>query len=188
MAPGDVTCLIQEWQEGKPGSETALFNALYKSLKGVAIQCLRTERPGNSLGATALVHEAYLRFRKSERLEINNRQHFLALSARVMRRILVDRARARSAGIRDGVKVPELEADLEIHSAHEACQIIAVDDALAQLTSISPRQGLLVELRFFAGYSTEEAAVILGCSSRTAKREWQVARTRLKGALDGTAG
>ena len=187
MAQGELTRLINEWQAGKPGAEAALFDALYKALHDIAIRCLRTERPGGSLGATALVHEAYLRFRKSQRIEFVDRQHFLALAARVMRRILVDRARARTAAIRAGERVPEFFADLVVRDAQEAEQILAIDNALEQLSSISPRQGRLVELRYFAGYTMDEAAGILGVSPRTAKREWQIARTRLMGALDGTA-
>ena len=169
---GELTRLINEWQAGKPGAESALFDALYKALHDIALACLRGERPGGSLSATALVHEAYLRLRKSSRIEFVDRQHFLALVARVMRRILVDRARARTAGMRAANRVPEFFADLVVRSPQEAEQIIAIDSALEQLSSISPRQGHLVELRYFAGYTMEEAAGILGVSARTAKREW----------------
>jgi|ERR1700761_1175820 RNA polymerase sigma factor (TIGR02999 family) len=186
MGPGDITKLIVEWQRGNKTAENELFEALYTRLHGIALQILRAERPGISIGPTGLLHEAYLRFQKSERLEIADRSHFLALSARVMRRILVDRARAKRTEKRDGQHVPAEWADQFVQSEQQADQILGVDRALDLLSASAPRQCRLVELRYFAGFSIEESATILGISARTARREWQVARTRLLGALDGT--
>jgi RNA polymerase sigma factor (TIGR02999 family) len=186
MIPGDITRLIAEWQGGDSSAEQALFNALYRTLHGIAQQILRTERPGQTIGATALVHEAYLRFRRTERLDVVNRAHFLALVARVMRRIIVDRARARRAEKRGTDPYAVDLTDALAITNEDATQILAVDEALSRLSQQAPRQCKLVELRYFAGYSIEESAIILGVSPRTARREWQVARARLKVTLDGT--
>jgi RNA polymerase sigma-70 factor, ECF subfamily len=186
MAEDNITRLIREWQKGSSDAESALFEALYAKLHALAVNCLRSELPGRSLSATALVHEAYLRFRTSKRIEIVDRAHFLALAARVMRRILVDRARGRLAEKRAGQQIPTDPAELLIRSDHEADEIIAVDRALDLLAEEAPRQCRLVELRYFIGMSIEETAAVLGISTRTARRDWQVARTRLMGAIDGT--
>jgi RNA polymerase sigma factor (TIGR02999 family) len=183
----EITLLIGAWQRGDPNAENALFEALYRRLHGIALQCLRNEAPGQTLGATALVHEAYLRFHNAESLTITNRAHFLALAARVMRRILVDRARARRSAKRDARMVQEDEAEMFLITVREADQILAVDRALEGLSLQSPRQARLVELRYFAGFSEDESATALGISSRQARRDWQVARTRLRIAIDGTA-
>jgi RNA polymerase sigma factor (TIGR02999 family) len=182
----EITRLISDWQRGNRDAENALFEALYLRLHGIAVQCLRSETPGHSMGPTMLVHEAYLRFERSERLEVTDRGHFLALAARVMRRIVVDRARARRTEKRGG---DQMHDDLEQAFAStdsEVDEILAVDRALESLFRQSQRQAQLVELRFFAGFNEDEAADALGISTRTARREWQVARTRLRMAINGT--
>jgi RNA polymerase sigma factor (TIGR02999 family) len=181
-----ITRLISDWQRGNRDAENALFEALYLRLHGIAAQCLRSESPGHSMGPTMLVHEAYLRFQKAERLEVADRGHFLALSARVMRRIVVDRARARRTEKRGG---DQMRDDLDQAFAandSETEEILAVDRALESLFRQSERQAQLVELRFFAGFNEDEAADALGISKRTVRREWQVARTRLRMAINGT--
>ncbi len=185
--PEEISRLIEEWRAGSGAAEQRLFEALYRKLYSIAVVCLRGESPGQTLGATALVHEAYLRLRRSERLSINDRNHFLQLCARVMRRILVDRARARRAQRRDADTSPEGAVQEIICGDKEADQILDIDRALNLLARDSPRQSALVELRYFAGYSTEECAAILDISERTVKREWQIARTRLRDSLDGRA-
>ena len=187
-SPGEITGLIAGWQRGDPAAENALFEALYRRLYGIAMQCLRSESRGQTMGATALVHEAYLRFKSADRLQIVNRGHFLALSARVMRRILVDRARARCSSKRQGLMVAAEDVDALFSSDPEAEEVLAVNRALDSLGLQSPRQARLVEFRYFAGFSEEESAAALGISVRTARREWNVARTRLRMAIDGTPG
>jgi RNA polymerase sigma factor (TIGR02999 family) len=184
VASGPITRLISAWQSGDPLAENALFDALYETLHRIALERLRIER-SPTLGPTALVHEAFLRFRSAERLTINNSQHFLFLAGRVMRRILVDRARARLSQKRgrDIVRVELVEQVVREES--DADEIIAVDRALADLAKQSPRQAQLVELRYFGGLSEEETAGALGISARTVRREWQLARTRLKIAITG---
>jgi RNA polymerase sigma-70 factor (ECF subfamily) len=186
--PGEITRLIVEWQRGSKDAENALYDALYKRLHSIALNYLRSERPNPSMGATALVHEAYLRFRRSERLEIADSSHFLKLSARVMRQILVDRARALGAAKRQGeVHAEHDHLDMLVSKDSDAEEIIAVDRALQSLARRSPRQAELVELRYFAEFSEEEAGAILGISARTVRREWQVAKTRLRAEIDGAS-
>ena len=161
-----------------------MFAALYRTLHGLALACLRGELPGRTLGATALVHEAYLRFRKAQNLSIADRKHFLALTARVMRHILVDKARSRRAQ-------PELlhaedPCESLVRTDTEADEIIAVDRALMDLALQSPRQSEIVELLYFGGHSAEECAMLLGVSEKTVRRDWQVARVRLRIAINGT--
>lgn len=159
---------------------------MYLRLHSLAVQCLKSERPGHTIGATALVHEAYLRFETSERLDIVDRSHFLALAARVMRRILVDKARARQTDRRGNDPAAVELTDALVKTDADAEGILAVDRALDRLAEQSARLAQLVELRYFAGYTFEESAVVLGLSARTVRRDWQIARTRLRVAIDGS--
>jgi RNA polymerase sigma factor (TIGR02999 family) len=186
MNPGDdITALIVEWQRGDRGAEAALFEKLYQRLHNIASHLVSHERANQTLGPTALVHEAYVRFCGSQQLKIANRAHFLALAARVMRRILVDRARARRAQKRDVAGTLAEEELYWFRSDADADEVIAVDRALEALCLQSPRQCRLVELRYFGGYTIEESASVLHISARHARREWDVARTRLREAIDG---
>jgi RNA polymerase sigma factor (TIGR02999 family) len=181
----DITRLIAEWQQGNREAESALFERLYQRLHSIAAHLARSERAENSLGPTALIHEAYVRFCGSTQLKIVNRSHFLALAARVMRRILVDRARARKAAKRSAGEESS-EAVAWFRDDTDVDEVIAIDRALDVLQTRSPRQCRLVELRYFGGYTIEESAAALDISPRHARREWDVARTRLREAIDGT--
>lgn len=181
----EITRLISDWQRGDKAAESALFDALYQKLHAIAVHCIRTEPAAQSLGATGLIHEAYLRLDRSEDLQIADRSHFLALAARVMRRILVDRARARRAIKRDADLQPLSEEIAWFHHTADIDEIISVDRALDVLCTRSPRQGRLVEMRFFGGFSLDESAAALNISTRHARREWDVARLRLREAIDG---
>ena len=178
--------MIDQWQGGNRDAEAALFTALYNSLHSIALRFIRTERPDMSMGATVLVHEAYIRLTRAEKINLTGRSHFLALSAQVMRRILVDRARARKAIKRDGIEVATDAVSL-VATDKDADMILSVDRAMEALAKESPEECHLVELRYFAGYSEEQCAAILGVASRTVRRRWQVVRIRLKGLIDGTA-
>jgi len=181
----DLTGLIRRWTNGEKEIEQELFEVLYDALHDLALKCVRREAPERSLGATALVHEAYIRFRRTQNLTINNRDHFFALASRVMRRILVDRARARQARPRLEPAIAAYENAI-MPTDVEAEEIIAVDRALGDLSGRSPRQAQLVELRYFGGYSLEECAALLQISEKTAQRDWRVARVRLRISIDGT--
>jgi len=183
----DITKMIAEWRRGDKAAENLLFAALYQKLHTLAVHCLRTERHAQTLGPTALVHEAYMRFRRAETLSITDRNHLMALAARVMRRILVDKARARQTARRSGLSDPVDRADEFVRTDADADQIIVIDRALEQLAQQSARQAQLVELRYFAGYTLEESAAVMDISTRTARRDWDVARTRLRIAIDGTS-
>jgi RNA polymerase sigma factor (TIGR02999 family) len=182
----DITRLIQAWQRGDREAENELFQALYRHLHSIALNCLRGESACRTLGATALIHEAYLRFQRSEPQVINNRAHFLSLVARVMRHILVDRARARNSRKRDDSDAQAAEPPAWFIATKEADEILVIDRALEALSAQSQRQARLVELRYFAGFNEVESAEALGISARQVRRDWDVARTRLRMAIDGT--
>jgi RNA polymerase sigma factor (TIGR02999 family) len=137
------------------------------------------------MGPTALVHEAYLRLERSERLEVADREHFVKLLAKVMRGVLVDRARARLSAKRGGDLVRVDDAEQLVRTDADADEILAVDLALGTLKRQSPRQAQLVVLRYYGGFTMEESAAVMGVSERTAKRDWEQARVRLQEAIDG---
>src|SRR6266851_3585763 len=141
------------------------------------------ERSDNSLQPTALVHEVYLRLIDQNRVNWENRSHFFAIAAQLMRRVLIDHARARNAEKRPkpGLKVPL--SDLPIGIEIQTTELLALDEALGRLEALDPRQARIVEMRFIAGLSEEEIAQALGVSVRTVKRDWKVARAWLFGAL-----
>jgi RNA polymerase sigma-70 factor, ECF subfamily len=162
-----------------PGS---VFALVYDELRRLAASALRHERSDHTLQPTALVHEAYLRLADEPTARWENRNHFVAVASRAMRRILVDHARKHKAVKRGSGAVRLSLDDLERAAASpgDAVDLVALDDALARLTTLDPRQARIVELRFFGGLSVEETAAIVGSSARTVKRDWQVARAWLK--------
>jgi RNA polymerase sigma factor (TIGR02999 family) len=183
--PDDITRLIADWQRGDRDAEGALFERLYDRLRSIADRLVRLEPANRTLGPTALVHEAYVRFCQSTELHIVDRNHFLCLAAQVMRRILVDRARARKA-VKRSAELEPIDGDIGwFRNESDIDEVIAVDRALRVLEQHSARQCQLVELRYFGGYTIEESASVLKISARHAKREWDVARIRLREAIDG---
>jgi RNA polymerase sigma factor (TIGR02999 family) len=175
-ASGDVTRLLSLVSEGD--ARSALFNALYRELRRLASDAMRAERSDHTLQPTALVHETYLRL-AGDRGRFDNRSHFLGVAASAMRRVLIDHARGRNAQRRRGRAPFVVLDDLGVPQA-ERVDLVALDDALAALSSIDPRQARIVELRFFGGLSVAEAATVVGVSERTVKREWQMARAWLR--------
>jgi RNA polymerase sigma factor (TIGR02999 family) len=140
---------------------------------------MRGERPGHTLQATALVHEAWLRLIDTTRIEFENRSHFFAMAAQQMRHILVDHARARRAGKRGG-KAEKLPLnEVVVGPEAEQADILALDDALEALAKVDPQQSQIVELRYFGGLSIEETAAALGISPATVKRDWNMAKAWL---------
>ncbi len=156
-----------------------LMPLVYDELRRLAQSYLRNERPGHTLQGTALVHEAYLRLIDQKQVQWQNRTHFFALAAQMIRRILVDHARAHKAGKR-GAGAPKLSLDEVMGVAGTRdLDLVALDDALAELAKIDPDQCRIVELRFFGGLSIEETADVVGVSTATVNREWSAARAWL---------
>jgi len=176
---GVVTELLAKWRAGDQEALDALVPLVYNELRKAAHRYLRNERPAHTLQSTALVHEAYLRLRRQEVKEFENRAHFLAISAQLMRQILVEYARGRNAAKRNAGYRVMLDDTLNLFKARSV-DLVALDDALKELARLDPRQSRVVELRFFGGLSTEETAAVLGISSATVKRDWSTARIWLR--------
>lgn len=180
-APHDVTRLLQQWSEGDRDSLDRLVPLVYVELHRIAARQLQGERAGHSVAPTALVHELYLRLVDQRSAVWQNRAQFFGVAARLMRRILVDQARARHARKRGGsALLVSLDSLPEpVATAAGVADVLAIDEALERLTAMDADQGRLVELRFFAGLTIEEAAHVLDRSPRTVKREWRLARAWL---------
>jgi RNA polymerase sigma-70 factor, ECF subfamily len=177
--PADITTLLAQVKQGDAGAESNLVPLIYNELRAIARNYMRRERPDHTLQATVLVHEAFLQLVGDSKIEWQNRAHFFALASRVMRRILVDHARAAHAQKRPGARQKvELESALAFVEGQSA-DLLALDEALNRLAAWDPRQSRIVEMRFFAGLSFDEIAEVLGISDRTAKRDWMMARTWL---------
>lgn len=170
--------LLAKWQTGDQEALQALVPLVYKDLRDMAHGYLKRERPGHTLQTTALVHEAYLRLVGRRPFAAENRAHFVAVAARLMRQILVDYARNHGAAKRGADRKVELDTAVTMPQMPNT-NVVALDDALQLLAQIDEQQCRLVELRFFGGLTTEEAAEVLGISRSTAKREWNVAKAWL---------
>ena len=170
--------LLAKWRTGDQEALQALVPLVYKDLRAMAHGYLKRERPGHTLQTTALVHEAYLRLVGRRPFEAENRAHFVAVAARLMRQILVDYARNRGAAKRGAQHKVELDTAITMPQMPNT-NVVALDDALELLAEVDEQQCRLVELRFFGGLTTEEAAEVLGISRSTAKREWNVAKAWL---------
>jgi len=174
-----ITRLLNAWQEGDAGARDRLFVLVYEELRRRAGVQFRRERQGHTLRPTALVHEAYLRLMGQDRVKWQNRAQFFAIASEMMRRVLVDHARERKAAKREGSAVRvALEDDVATTQAREV-DLIALDGALDELAAMDPRQGRVVELRFFGGLDLAEIAEILDVSRATVDRDWRFARTWL---------
>jgi RNA polymerase sigma factor (TIGR02999 family) len=185
MASGpQLTQLLRAWSEGDQGALEQLVPLVYEELHRLARRYMADERPGHTLQATALVNEAYLRLASTEPAGFRDRAHFFAVSARVMRRILVDWARSRQAQKR-GSDVPalELEENLAVSAAASGDDLVAIDDALKTLAVFDSRKSQIVELRFFGGLSVKETAVVLKVSEETVRRDWNLAKSWLRAEL-----
>jgi RNA polymerase sigma factor (TIGR02999 family) len=182
--PGDITVLLLAWRDGDESARSRLTEVVYDELRRVAQRHIRRERPDHSLTPTALVHEAYLKLIDQRRVEWQNRAQFFAIAARVMRRVLVDHARARATAKRAAGLSIALD-DVDVSTAPLDVDILAIDAALDELAAVDDRQSQLVELRFFAGLTVEETAIALGVAPITVKRDWALARAWLFRALQG---
>jgi len=187
----DITSLLKSWGQGDQRALEQLTPLVYAQLRTLARRCMRNERSGMTLQSTALVHEAYLRLVDVHDVDWHDRVHFFALSAQIMRRILIDAARARAASKRGGgdVRVDHSSAvDLDqipTDDSSAAYLLCALDDALESLTQIDPRRVRVIELRFFGGLSVEETAEVLQVSPQTVMRDWRLARAWLARELHG---
>jgi RNA polymerase sigma factor (TIGR02999 family) len=175
-----INRLLAGWGHGDQQARDELIPLIYKELRRIARRHLWHERPDHTLQSAGLVNEAYLRLVRQEPPEWQNRAHFFGVAAQVMRHILVDHARNRVAAKRGGGTL-RLTLDPQIASPQKTeVDLVALDSALDKLASLDPQQSRLIELRYFAGLSIEETAVVLGISPATVKREWATARAWLR--------
>ena len=177
----DVSQILDAIAAGEPKAAAELMPLVYAELRRLAAAQLQQEKPGLTLDATALVNEAYLRLVGDQKFA--NRGHFFAAAAEAMRRILIDRAR-RAHRVRHGGGLKRVELQDDVQSVLQDEQILALDEALTKLAGIRPQAAQLVQLRFFAGLTVEEAAPIVGISPRTARRLWAFARAWLRREME----
>ncbi|MFL6283429.1 MAG: sigma-70 family RNA polymerase sigma factor [Pyrinomonadaceae bacterium] len=182
----DVTRLLVRLTDGDRGVLDELLPVVYGELRKLASSYLRRERVGHTLQPTALVHEAYMRLVDQTQVQWQNRAHFFGVAAQMMRRILVDHARAHEAEKRGG-EFQKLSLDENIDvSGERDVNLVALDDALNLLAEVDPQKSKIVELRFFGGLSVEETAEVLGVSAPTVKRQWRMAKAWLYGQVKRT--
>jgi len=180
----DITGLLKAWGQGDQGALEQLMPLVYSQLRAQARRHLRNERPDLTLQSTALVHEVYLRLVRADDVDWRDRVHFFALSAQIMRRILVDVARKRAAAKRGGGALradhsSAVDLDQFPTADSDAASLCALDDALESLAQLDPRRAKVIELRFFGGLSVDETAEALEVSPQTVMRDWRLARAWL---------
>ncbi|MGC2110320.1 MAG: sigma-70 family RNA polymerase sigma factor [Candidatus Korobacteraceae bacterium] len=183
----DVSQLLRAWSEGDQGALERLTPIVYKELHRLARHYMKGERPGHMLQTTALVNEAYMRLVDYKRMEWQNRAHFFAVSAQLMRRILVEHARRQNLKRGGGVQHISLDeaAQLGGNLGEWSADLVALDDAMNALARLDPRKVQVVEMRFFGGLSVEETAEVLEVSSVTVMRDWSTAKAWLYRELTG---
>jgi RNA polymerase sigma factor (TIGR02999 family) len=184
VSQGDVTAILRAWSEGDRQALDRLTPIIYDELRRLARRYVRQERPGHSLQATALVNEAYMRLVDYKRMQWQDRAHFFAVSAQLMRRILVDHARRHN--LKRGAAVTHVSLDDAASMPGEApSDLLALDDAMTALAQLDPRKARVVEMRFFGGLSVEETAAVLSVSEVTVMRDWSSAKAWLYRELTG---
>lgn len=180
----EITGLLRAWESGDHEALNRLMPLVYDQLRRAARNHMRRERAGHTLQATALVNEVYVRLVDVTGVRWQDRAHFFAIAASMMRRILLDAARARAAGKRGGgelhITLPE-----DVVALNQATDLVAIDDALQALATVDSRKARVVELRFFGGLSVEEIADVLNISPQSVKRDWKLARAWLLKELGG---
>jgi RNA polymerase sigma-70 factor (ECF subfamily) len=184
LTAGNISTILRAWAGGDQGALDKLTPIVYDELRRMARRHMRRERPGHSLQTTALVNEAYLRLVDYKRMQWQNRAHFFAVSAQLMRRILVEHARRHNLKRGGGVLHVSLEEALVMGGGREA-EVVALDDAMNALAKIDPRKVQVVEMRFFGGLSVEETAEVLKISPVTVMRDWTMAKAWLHRELTG---
>jgi RNA polymerase sigma-70 factor (ECF subfamily) len=184
----EVTVLLRAWSQGNQDALERLTPLVYNELHRMARRCMRNERSGNTLQTTALVNEAYLRLVDVKAAAWQDRTHFFALSAQMMRRILVDAARARKSAKRGSGKRADHSAAIDLDAipdvgGQKGPELVALDDALNELAQFDPRKAHVIELRFFGGLSVEETAEVLKISPQSVLRDWKLAKAWLQRAM-----
>jgi len=181
----EVTALLLKWGAGDEAALDRLMPLVERELHVIARRCMASERPGHSLQATALVNEAYLRLVDVQRVKWKDRLHFLAVGARLMRRILVDHARARGYQKRGGAAARVTFDEALVVAAAPDQALVALDDALEALAKLDNRKARVIELRFFGGLSVDETASALNVSAETVMRDWRLAKAWLLREMGG---
>ena len=186
----DISGLLQAWRDGKSEALDDLLPLVYDELHRQAHRFLRRERDGHTLQTTALIHEAYLNLIKQKHVSWQNREHFFAISANLMRQILVNYAKARNREKRGGPGTEHVELDDSIMIAARTrdFDLLALDEALNRLAKMDQQQARIVELRYFGGLTIEETSAVMGIAPATVKRDWQLTRTWLYRELGGKDG
>jgi RNA polymerase sigma factor (TIGR02999 family) len=175
----DITTLLVAWGRGDEAALQQLIPLVHRELHQIARRCLKNERPDHTLQPTALVNEAYLRLVDVRRMSWKNRTHFLAMSARLMRRVLVDFARSRQYQKRGGGLMKVSLDEAHGVSTERGQDLVALDEALTTLSAIDERKARVIEMRFFGGLTVEETAAVLDVSRETVLRDWRLARAWL---------
>lgn len=191
ISPTEITRLLQDWQHGDRDALDRLIPLVYDELRAIASRHVRREWRAGALQTTALVNEAYLKLAGQREGDWQNRAHFFAIAAQVMRRILLDDARRALRGKRGGAAPPVPVDDVTIQTPEspvDAVDLLALDRALTRLQELDPDQARLVELRFFGGLTVEETAAVMDISPATVKREWAIAKGWLQRTLGAGAG
>src|SRR5215813_4392229 len=186
-SPNEITQQLIAWSKGDAAALDKLIPAVYQELRSMAARHLSREAAGHSLQPTALVHEAYLRLIDQTKVEWQNRAHFFGVAAQMMRRILIDHAKAKHRVKRGGTAV-KVMLDESVNFTHErASELLALDDALQSLARMDERKSRIVELRYFGGLTVEETAQVLGISDKTVMRDWNLAKAWLYRELTNSA-
>ena len=175
----EVTALLKAWSGGDKAALERLTDQVYDELRRIARRYMRNERPGNTLQTTALVNEVYLRLVDVRSVDWQQRAQFFAISAQMMRRILVDAARARGSHKRGGGAIKVNVDEALVASPERDSHLVALDEALEAFSKLAPRQAKVVELRYFGGLSEEDTAEVLKISRRTVRRDWDFAKSWL---------
>ena len=182
---GEITTLLAAWRRGDEAALSKLIPIVYQELRRLAAYHMRHEQDGHTLQTTALVHEAYLRLAGEQARDWQDRAHFFGVAAHIMRNLLVDHARAARRVKRGGGEVHVTLDQAPALATPDPDVMLALDDALTRLAQIDARASRVVELRYFAGLSVEEAAAVMGVSEKTVKRDWSLAKTWLQAELRG---
>ena len=183
----DITQFLRDWSDGDPEALERAWPLIYREMRAMAARMMQGERRDHTLQATDLVHEAFLRLVDQRRVRWQDRRHFFAIAARMMRRILVNHARRRASLKRGGDLRRTVLSETDHAWPEIRPDVVAVDDALSAFEIVDPEKARIVELRFFAGLSNLEIAELLGCSEKTIRRHWKVAQIWLYRELAGTS-